>query len=313
MHGEVGLGWVAFGAIYWFAHSLATELGNRIAERSEDEVNRPERTAFCHQVGFPVLRTVTVVSWLVVAAMDVGLLIRSPRIPLALLLIAAAAFGIGYSFGPHLKRHPLAALFILTFPFSGTFLIGWTARPPAGGLTADEFFHQALPFAVLLGSLIASIGGAKDLTDRVGDAAVGYRSVWVEAVRRHSVLMLAAITLAPFIYIVAATVTGVLPARNLLLCLLLPLSWWFPRAAGGAQTPAEAGALREIGYTYCGVFVVLAVCLNVPSVGTLLVSLASIVYWFIATEYLHWTDGLRLSKIRLLANRPRRRATETRS
>jgi 4-hydroxybenzoate polyprenyltransferase len=294
--------WAVFGAGYWFLHSLGTELANRIADRQEDEINRPDRTALCHRVGFPTLAKVTVACWIIVASLDVALLIISPSILLAVLLFAAGAFGIGYSFGPHLKRHPVAALLILTFPFSGTFLVGWAARQPPDGLEIHDFCYSALPFAILLGSLAASIGGAKDLTDKIGDAVVGYKSAWVRAVRSHSRLLVMVAIASPFVYIVVAVATGLLSPRMLVMSVFAPLSWYFAAAASRATTNAQLDAVREIGYTYCGTFMAVAVSLYQPSAQMLIAVIGTASYWILASQWLHWTDGFRMEKLRLVAS-----------
>jgi 4-hydroxybenzoate polyprenyltransferase len=288
--GEGRASWVLPGAIFWLSLSVGTEAVNRLSDRTEDEINRPERTAICHECGFRLILRTAIAAWLVAGGLAVAALVARPGLPLAVLLVLGALSAVGYSYGPKLSRHRYASLVVLTFPFGGTFLIGWAiGHPMTDSAALRDLLLHAGPVAVAGGLSIGALAGIKDLTDVPGDAAVGSRALWVSVIRDHTGRMAVALAAAPFAIMVAFVAGGLLTMRFLALLCLLPLATMVACGAGRAQTPPQLLATRELFYQYWIVLESVAMILYAPQLTTVLGTLAAVVWWVIASRYLHWT------------------------
>ncbi len=300
-NGRGRVAWAVAAAVYWSLESLGTELLNRLADRVEDGVNRPERTALCHRVGFGVIAPVGVAAWAAVAGLDLVWIALHPSLGVAVLAVLAIVFGIGYSYGPRLKRNRYASLFVLTFPFSGTLLTGWAlGGPTAPANRGSDFWSSALPLAIFLGLAIGSLAGVKDITDIIGDARISYRSLWVELVGSRSGLLVDTLLTVPFIALTVFVASHLLPVRMLWLLLFAPCCWvlalWVRRAA----SPLEREATREVAYQYWLCFMSASLLLYAPTRPLLIATLAAAAYWALTTRYLHWSDGFSAPKQRAL-------------
>ena len=156
---------------FWFVLTLAIEVTNRMSDRVEDAVNRPERTRLCEQVGWRRLALARTALWSLVAAATVGWLVLAPSALLLTLLGLGVAAGVGYSCGPRLARHRAMVFVVLSGTFVGPFALGWAA----GATGADwRQLDQFVPLFWVLTLFISSLAGIEDITDRVGDEAIGY-------------------------------------------------------------------------------------------------------------------------------------------
>jgi hypothetical protein len=288
--------WLALGAPYWLLFSLATELVNRLSDRVEDAVNRPERTALCESVGYPVIARLAVAAWALVVALDVVVVALRPSWPLAGLLLAAAFASINYSYGLRLKRARFFSLLLITFPFCGTFFTGWALYAEAPGAT-DALLERHIPFSLFLGWFVGTLAGTKDVTDALGDEAVGYRSMFLAIARSQPGLVLAAIVAIPFALLWGFVAAGVLEPRFGWLTVFWPASVVVGRCAVSATTPAEREATREIAYQYWIVFLAAAFLTFEPSTEMLAVVVAALAYWYATSQWLHWSDGIRRWKL----------------
>ncbi len=289
-----------FGAVFWLLTSLAIEVTNRVADRVEDEVNRPERTALCAAVGWPTLVRVQRGLWAAVVATCGGWLAVDGNPALAALLGLALAAGVGYSSGPRLARSRWVAFIVVSAVFGGAFLIGWAAGGPPGRLGWRQL-PVDVGFVATIAAFTSTFAGIKDLTDREGDARVGYRSIFVALVDRGSAPALMLIALVPFAPIAALALTGVLPSRLLALVGWAPCSVMLALAVHRGRTDRDRMAHRELFYLYWLAFSSAAVLLFVPS-PTLAVAVGGAwLYWTAATHWLHWTHGLRREDLRATA------------
>src|SRR5215207_9986654 len=129
------------GVGFWLTMGMAIEVTNRLADRTEDAVNRPERTALCEAVGWRALARVQLVLWGLVLIATAVWLALAPNALLLLLLVSGAFFGIAYSRGPRLARHRLVVFIVLSGTFVGPFCLGFAAGDPSTG-GSDATFGQ---------------------------------------------------------------------------------------------------------------------------------------------------------------------------
>jgi 1,4-dihydroxy-2-naphthoate octaprenyltransferase len=300
--GHGGWEWLLFSAVIWLLHSLGTELVNRLSDQVEDRVNRPERTAYCDAVGFKRLKTLSVFIWSVVACLDLLWLYFFPNPVLAVLLLMAFMAGINYSYGVRFKRKRYLSLFALTFPFAGPFIVGWMVYHPLilAPENASELMFKAGPFVVIIGLLIGSIASTKDITDAKGDELIGYLGVAVSLIRRHALFSILGLISIPFFAIVIFTAANLLPYRFLSLLFFMPVSLLGSLCIYTAAEEEHLRVVKEAVYQYWFVLLSTSLYLYHPTPETFAVILGTAAYWFIASQYLHWTDGIRLWKVRVI-------------
>lgn len=291
-----GLGtvpWAVFGVVLWFAHSTGTEAVNRLSDRVEDEVNRPERTALCRQVGFDRLRTIAIAAWALVAALDLGALAVQRSVTLAVLLVLGVLAALGYSYGPRFGRRHWIALFVLTFPFGGTFFIGWALSHPAlDGTVLRDLVVQAFPLLAVGVPSVATLAGIKDLTDIAGDTAAGYHSVWVRYLRTHSRAIVLATVSIPYVPLVLLAAAGAVPARYWAMLALYPVVLVLTRCFTRSRASIEFMATRELFYLYWLALECLAMWCYAPTTQVVVASMLAFAWWIGATRYLHWHPGI---------------------
>jgi len=300
--GRGGWTWGLLGAAYWFCFSTATELTNRVSDRVEDEVNRPERTAYCQIVGYRRIAWVSYVLWAMILIADAIAIAALRRAVLAVLLAGAAAASINYSYGPRLKRRWYLVPFVITFPVAGTFLIGWALGGPY--LDRVGLPHDLLtigPFAVTLGGFLFAHAGVKDITDIEGDRSVGYDGVVVRLVRASAAELIVALAFAPFLFLLLMVAVGALPTRLAPVTLFLPVSLVIAAATRRASTPEERAVVRESVYYYWFAVTSAEALLFAQSFSMLVAVVAAAVAWMVLSRTLHWSGGLVPADLRTLS------------
>ena len=278
--------WIAYGAAYWFVHSTVTEATNRLADRRVDEVNRPERTALCARVGWDRLRALTVGGYVLLLGLGVGWYAAVPTAAVAGLLVLAAFLSVNYSYGLRLGRSRFGSLVILAFPFVGSYTGGWVLAHPDADWAG--FGSGAGPLLLVGGLALASLSGAKDLTDVVGDVLKDYRSGWLWLVRGRMPAVAAAVAALPFAALGVLVATGALASRHLALLALLPPALLLVSGSRLARRPAEQMAVREFFYHYWIAFLAVLVLCHVPSAASVVVVALALAAWWLATRHLHW-------------------------
>lgn len=293
--GHGGWGWIGWGILYWTLLSFGTELLNRLSDRAEDRINRPGRVALCGTLGYGRIRTITVALWAALLVLSLAWLIVLPNLILAILIVLGVLSAINYSIGVRFKTKRLLCQIILTFPFFGSFLLGWFADNPALAQPSvwRSFLTQPAPVVVVVGLFIATLIGGKDITDHRGDEEVGYRSFFVWLIRDHDIRAVLAVLAVPFGVLLLYVVVGALPARFLALLGFLPFSVLYALGVTQARDDREQRAVKEYLYHYWFVFMAAALYLYWPRPQTLLVVAAVAIYWILTSRYLHWTDGFR--------------------
>jgi len=285
------------GAAFWLVLGLAIEVTNRLADRTEDAVNRPERTALCAFVGWRTLARVQLALWGLVAAAAAVWLMRSPNAMLLLLIVSGAGFGIAYSRGPRLARRRAFVFVVLSGTFVGPFCLGFAAGDPRGAASEAGFAQLGafVPTFWVLTLFISSLAGAKDVTDRIGDQAIGYRSAFLAFVDRRGTVALTALAAAPFAALAAFVAAGDLPARALALLAFLPLSAGVARAVRSVRDrPAEQMLVREALYHHWLAFSTAMLLICFPSMGLAAAVAGAWAWWIAASRLLHWSAPLRL-------------------
>ena len=287
--------WLVLGAGYWFAHSTATELLNRLADRNADEVNRPERTALCRQVGYGHLLIAARVGYAVLFALGVVWILLVPS-PLVIgLLLVANFLSINYSYGLRLSRSRFLSLAVLAFPFVGSFAGGWALGHPRLDSVGPGERAQVIAILVVGGLALASLSGVKDLTDIAGDRLKGYRSGWLWLVRGRPGAVGVVVASLPFATLIGYVAWGVLPARFLALLVLWPAALLLANGSRIAGNQIQLMAVRESFYNYWIVFLALLTILHVGTIMAAVTAVANVVCWRLATIYLHWSDDTSLS------------------
>jgi 4-hydroxybenzoate polyprenyltransferase len=299
----VNVRWLVLGAVYWLLHSMGTETVNRLSDRVEDAVNRPERTALCEQVGFTRLRHISIGLWVSVAVLDVVFVVLRPNVLLAVLLTLAGLSSLNYSYGLRLARNRYAAPLLLTFHFGGTFMIGWVIASQVLDASAwRNFLSVALPFVVVSCGTLIALGGVKDLTDVVGDAEVDYHSLWVTVARKHGKWLIWALVSTTFVLTGAFVAIGLYPPRFLLSFALIPAAILLRHCLWHSSTALEELVTREIFYQYWMLYLAVAVTLYAPGVETFAAVIGSLAYWVVTSQYLHWSGGVQQEHLRTIVN-----------
>jgi 4-hydroxybenzoate polyprenyltransferase len=288
------------GAAFWLALGLAIEVTNRLADRVEDAVNRPERTALCALVGWQRLARIQLLLWGTVVASAGVWLALAPNALLLLLIVSGAGFGIAYSRGPRLARHRALVFVVLSGTFVGPFCLGFAAGDPLGA-ASDAGFAQLgefVPLFWVLTLFISSLAGIKDITDRAGDEAIGYRSAFVAFAERHGTAALTALGAVPFAALTVFVAASLLPARALALLAFLPLSVVVALAVRGAHDrPADQLLVREALYHHWLAFTTATLLACFPSVELAVALGGGWLWWILASRRLHWTAPLRLGDL----------------
>ncbi|MEM9454120.1 MAG: UbiA family prenyltransferase [Myxococcota bacterium] len=283
--GHGGVGWVLVGLALWSTMCVAIELTNRYADRTEDAINRPERTRLCHALGYPTLAVLAAAIFALHLLAYVLWFCVSHNLTLLTVQLASWTVAWGYSVGPRFKAHRFGVLVALCGTFVLPLLYGWVMY---GSL-------RDVPLALLfVVAFVASISGAKDVTDVEGDRRRGYHSVFVALTRLSRSAPLVALLLAPYGLLVLLVALGSVEPRFLALTLFIPISFLFARLLRSARAGDEAQCVREWVYHFWFVVLCATMALIHGSAGHLLVIVATMVFWVVATRRLHWHDqGLR--------------------
>jgi len=290
----------SLGAAFWLTLGLAIEVTNRLADRVEDAVNRPERTALCERVGWRRLERVQLALWGAVAAATGAWLAFSPNALLLLLILSGAGFGLAYSRGPRLARHRSLVFVVLSGTFVGPFCLGFAAGDPLGAASEAGFSQlgEFVPLFWVLTFFISSLAGVKDITDRAGDEAIGYRSAFVAFAERNGTAALTALAAVPFVALTAFVASGLLPARALALLAFLPVSVAVTLAVRGAhERPADQLLVREALYHHWLAFTTATLLVCFPSAGLAAALAGGWLWWILASRFLHWSEPLRLGDL----------------
>jgi 4-hydroxybenzoate polyprenyltransferase len=290
------LGYAGLGALFWIIHTMAIEVTNRLSDRREDELNRPERTALCASVGWTTLETLELGLWCAVLLIDVAWLILAGNLEFAVLLALGVGVGISYSRGLRLARTRYIGLLVLNLVFSGTFIMGWSVGNPFSQPTHIWLKQMAsfTPILVIVGVFIVTLIGVKDLTDRAGDLRVGYHSPFVDLVERRHAIFIWCLIGCPFVLIIACLLLGLVPARMLALVGFVPVSAILAEAVRHARTPAESLIVREVFYSYWLAFCSSGLLLFLPGKALALAIAGAISYWILTTQWLHWGERIHL-------------------
>jgi 1,4-dihydroxy-2-naphthoate octaprenyltransferase len=304
-HGDWG--WIAFGVVFWLLHSFGTELVNRLADEEADRIDKPERTRFCDIVGYRRIKMLTRAIWTAVGVLYLGWLAVRPSWVLAFLLVAGSFFAINYSIGAHFKKTQLLCYIVLTFPFFGPFLIGWSNyrrlfQDPGAW---HELVTRVCPMLAVVSLFIGTLVGAKDITDVEGDRRAGYESFFVRAMRSAGARNLMLAFSAPFFICLVYVISGALAKRYLLLLAFVPVSAMFGVVVTGARG-YEQRAVTELLYQYWFAFAAAALFLYLPTWPAVATIAACAVYWVLTSQFLHWSDGIRMWKVRALLDVMRR-------
>ena len=162
--------WIAVSLIFSVINCLSTELVNRYADRQEDKINRPVRTAMCEEFGFPKIRLIAFWLFALQVPIYIGWFVAWGKVDLFAVQIVCWLTAWNYSVGLRFKARKYGVLAVLTGTFVLPFLFGWTMFSNISELP---------PIIISLPIFVASIAGIKDITDVEGDLERGYESAFV--------------------------------------------------------------------------------------------------------------------------------------
>lgn len=281
-----GLGtapWLAFTFLFWLVYCLATELLNRLTDRVEDAVNRPERTALCATIGFARIETLATTFYLLLFALAVLWVALAPSVALALFLTLNLLLSYNYSRGLRLKARrrmgTVALMALVTTPL----LTGWSS----GGTTAS-LLEVGVPLMMVIALFFGGLVGIKDITDIAGDRAIGYSSIWVAIAASPRRLLLMAATAVPFVLLLGLVVDRVLPSRMAFLTLFAPLSVAIVAAAAQAMSSEERNVAREGMYHHTALFLAMTLALYHGTPEALIAGALGLGAWLLASRHFHW-------------------------
>jgi 4-hydroxybenzoate polyprenyltransferase len=273
----------ALGALLWCVSCAGIELTNRYADRVEDEINRPERTALCKLVGYTTIGKAAFGIQAALLVLYLAWFAAARKVDLFAVQMASWLLGWGYSVGPRLKARRYGVLVALSCTFVLPFLFGFAVR---GRLVEAPLAPLCVP------AFVISLSGVKDITDVAGDAERGYRSLFVDLAERRSGRALLALLASPYLLIAVLVLAGAAPARFLSLLLLAPGSLLFAVLVRGGRGPEETASVRESLYHFWFVFLAATMALLCPTKGLLAALASAAVFWVVATRKLHWATGL---------------------
>jgi 4-hydroxybenzoate polyprenyltransferase len=305
---------VVLGAAFWCVITLAIEVTNRLSDRVEDAINRPERTRLCACVGWQRLGQLEKLLWCVVAVSAIVWLALAPGILLAGLITLGVCAGIGYSRGPRLARRRMLVFVVLSGTFVGPFSLGWATSSHGASMTDATLLGRFVPLFWLGTLFITSLAGIKDVTDRAGDEAIGYNSAFLQLAHRHGTVALLLLTSLPFAALGTFVAAGWLSPLALPLLGLLPISIGLGLAVRGARDSTGAQlAIREALYHHWLAFTSIVLLACFPSTGLLAAVLAGWAGWVLASRYAHWADPLRLTDLGMIVRLARAGLTTPRN
>jgi 4-hydroxybenzoate polyprenyltransferase len=275
---------------------------NRLSDRTEDEINRPERTRLCARVGWRRLARLQTLLWAAIGVAVAAWLALAPGVLLGGVIALGLGAGAGYSRGPRFARRRLLVFVVLSGTFVGPFALGWIAGAPGAGALELRHLGHFTPLFWVMTFLITSVAGIKDVTDRPGDEAIGYRSAFLQLADRHGAALVSLVAAVPYAALAAFVGFGALPARMLALIALLPASIGLALAVRGSRGSARGElAVREASYCHWLAFTSAALLAFEPGGPLLAAVLAGGGGWVAASRWLHWGETLRLADVRLVA------------
>ena len=278
--------WIILAAGASILGCLAIELLNRVTDETEDRINNPLRCLLCDRIGYKRLRSLSVTLFAVVSILGVIVWWKtSGSMAIFVLMCLTILIMYNYSASLRLKQYRWGVLVVLSLPFIFPFLLAWAAYGPL----------RAFPIAVLFLPLFAAtISGAKDITDIAGDLQRNYHSVFVQLIgspTQHKVRLLV-LLLAPHVFLILLVALGLSPVRLLMLIGLLPLSFIYIVLCRHAQTTLQNAVMREWLYQLLFIAECATLFLIAPSARLAAVFAGAIVFWIIASRWLHWRAGL---------------------
>lgn len=276
--------WLGFTFVFWLVYCLATELLNRLTDRVEDEVNRPERTALCARIGFTRVKTLASAFYLFLVALALLWVAIAPSLALALFLGLNLLISYHYSRGLRLKARRTMGTVALMGLVTTPLLTGW-----ATGGTTSSLVEAGVPLMIVLALFFGGLVGIKDITDIAGDRAIGYSSVWVGLTESRRRLPFVAATALPFVLLLGFVVAGVLPRRITFLIFLAPLSIAVVVAAARAASSDERNIAREAMYHHTALFLAMTLVLYEATMEALIAGALGVGAWLLASRHLHWT------------------------
>ena len=232
---------------------------NELVDRTEDEVNQPNRTLLVDSIPPGVLWTFVYVSYGIgaLSLVPLGVIVGPDTVAL---ILCGGTLAVLYNTGPHLKRRPGLAQLAIGGAALVLFLLGWTWHRP---------IEEMPPPGWLMFAFTLSMGFLKDLPDAEGDRlvrAAGIFTIRQTAVRKAAA---AAVYLAPYALLAALVAAGALMPRMLVLLALVPVALWLLVVGDRARTLDERVLAYQLVFLYVHLFSLVALVTYVATVTAL--------------------------------------------
>lgn len=292
--------YLSLGVAAVLTREVAQELANKHADRVEDAVDYPERRRLYSTLGDATVHRLLLTAIVGYVCLLVAMRLvadASWRVLVPWVILMAGA--LAYSYGPRLKRRPIAGPFVIAVNQAVLFHAGW------------RYWGEATaPFLVGLLLLVTagmSLMFSKDAPNLEGDGAIGYRSVYLRL--RRARLRTRLLLFLPYIEATAVVMLGVVGSEFLLVWVAAPLTWAFARVVGRADTREEREVVREIGHfgkLALNGTILMAVY---PAVATAAIVAGALLWSVLCTLWVHTERGLlSRARVRLAVDLVRARA-----
>lgn len=281
------------GILYSVTFCLGVELLNRLSDRVEDSINQPSRTALCEQIGFRRIGVLCRCTWVVVAILGF-VIVALCRTPSSILLVLTTlVVGIGYSVGPTFKTLRFGGLIAISMAAGFPVICGYVLS------TDPPNFAQILTSVLLLMSASLATSGLKDVTDKSGDRARGYVSLWPERLPKRRMVTIFGVAAMFQVMVVLIGLFIGLPLSALGALTIVCVEFGVLRAATRSRDTNDRREVRELMHS--ATLVVLAVVLIsvVPELQSVLLAMGAIGWWAFASTYLHWETHSLTNTIRV--------------
>jgi len=295
--------YLALGTVAVIAYQFVTSVGNCLSDRTEDQVDYPERTSLFEEVTYAGLRNLViaccVIYMAIVATMAFALDIQLDTIGFwVLYLVGTLVYSFARvktkTFGPPILLGSLSAALAWVGYWGFHDALSWTE-----GVHLERFLHLDIGGvltgpAALIGPAVlvmwifgGSLCGSKDVPNLAGDAAIGYESIYLKIVRGpYAMFRVVAVMSLPYLGALVFVVAGY-PQPSPWVLVAYPLAWVFAAILTRASKQTEFELVRELGYVYWQIFMTLILFSLDPSGLMATILLASLGWWLVMSRGLH--------------------------
>ncbi len=295
--------YLTLGIVAVALYQVVTSVGNCVSDRTEDELDYPERTRLCHAATYRTLSQVVIASSVlylaIVATMAFVLDIQLDTIFFwVLYLVGTLVYSFARvktrTFGPPILLGSLSAALAWVGYWGFHDSLAWTEGVHLVSLFKLEIGDVLTGEAALIGPAVlvmwifgGSLCGSKDVPNLAGDAAIGYESIYLRIVRGpYALVRVIAVMSLPYLAALVFVAAGYSQPSPWVFSVY-PLALLFATILVRAAAERERELVRECGYVYWQLFMC-SVLLSLDQTGlTAGILAASLAWWFVNSRALH--------------------------